>query len=131
MADCDNTFRITSITHGATTLAQPVAFTIRENITWIKNFPGVRTAPCTALDRYELSATGTYQGHATPIVRGTSATLTGTLYQWDGGSNAYAITTMLAGAFSLNARNSSAAEASQDFEYNSGSSDNLAPISVS
>ena len=130
MADCDNTFRITSITDG-TAFAQPVGFSLRASTTWMKNFPGTRKAPCTALDKWELSGTATYQGHETPHVVGTSTTLAAVLSQMDGGTSTYSTVRMIVGAFGLNARNSSMAECTQDYEYDSSTSDDLAPISVS
>ena len=130
MADCDNTFRVQSITHGATALAQPVGFSFTEDITWMENYPGIRKAPCTALDRYSLSAEGEYQGGVTPIVRGTTGSLVVVLLQLDAGTTTITMTAMLAGACSLTASNGSMATYKQAFKFNSAGTDDLAPISV-
>jgi len=83
----------------------------------VENRPGVTVTPdCVAIEKYDCTARVKFQGHATPIVRGTSDTLTYTLEQFDAGTGTIAVATMLAGAVSWDF-DSQPHTQSQEFKY--------------
>lgn len=127
MAICDNAKRISDISHGLTSLAQPVGGGVTETVDWIENRPGTSTAPeCAAIDRYDCTARAVFQGLVTPIARGTSATLTYSLEEFDGGTATVAVANMLAGASSFDF-DTPPYRQTQEFKYKGSS---LAPITV-
>ena len=130
MADCDNSFRITSITFNSVALAQPIGGGLTESVTFIKNRPSTRKAPCVALDEYDLEGEAEFRGLVTPTVRGTKSTLTFVLLQLDGGSTTVAATNMCMGAASMSFAGGIHRQVHR-YQYDSGNSDDLAPISVS
>lgn len=84
---------------------------------WIENRPGTDVTPgCVAIEKYDLTARVKFQGHATPVVRGTSDTLTYTLEQFDGGTGTIALANMLAGAAGWDFDSQPHSE-SQEFKY--------------
>lgn len=130
MSDCDNSFRISSITHNSVALAQPVGGSITETVSYIKNRPGIRKAPCVALDEYDLEADAEYQGLVTPTTRATKSSLVYVLLQLDGGSTTVTVTNMCMGGTSFSFSGGMHKQTNR-YQYDSGTSDDLAPITVS
>ena len=132
MADKDNVYMLNSISHGANTLDSPVGGQIQEQITFLENRPGNRVCPVLAIQSYGVQAGVKFQDMETPIVRGTKETLTFTCKKVDhdgGGTKAVAVTNMRAGGVGFDFNTPPFAQ-TQDFVYDSGASDDLAPISV-
>ena len=130
MACSDNAVKITSISHGATSLAEPVGGSITEEVSTIANRPSTRKAPCLSIDTYGVRASARFQGLTTPIAVGTKATLTYVLEQQDGGSTSVAVANMVktGGGFDID---SVPKAQTYEFEYDSGNSDVTNPITVS
>lgn len=102
MAICDNARRIISIKHGAVSLDQPTGGSIAETVEFEINRPDVVVTPsCVAINLYNLTAKGKFQGLATPIVRGTIDTLEYKLLQFDAGTTTITMLTMVMGAASF------------------------------
>lgn len=108
MASCDNADKLISIVHsGVGTMAQPVGGSIDEEVTWSDNRTGNDVAPtCTKMDTYNCNAEARWQGLATPGAKGTNATLTYTVEEFDLGNGTIAVANMLNGAigFDFNSR---------------------------
>lgn len=123
-----DSFRVVSITHSSV-LPDPIGGSIDEAIGWVKARPGTRLAPATAVDTYDLSAVGRSQKAFTPIVRGTKHDLVFVVLQIGQGNATVTCSNMLAGAFKGN-MNQKPHEWEQGFEYDSGDTENIAPVSV-
>jgi len=132
MSVCQNTRVMSVISHGATEFAEPVGGGFDEDIEWDINRPGTAVAPeCVAIKSYGCTARARYQGHATPIARGTSNTLTFKLAQFlstpaSTTTTDVAIATMLAGS-NHGDYDSSPHVMQTDFIYKGSS---LAPITI-
>ena len=129
MACTDHGKKITSITHGATTLADPIGGRFNETVPFIEDRPSTRKAPCLSMDTYGLVASATFRGLVTPITRGTKATLTYTLQQMDEGSMTIALVNMVMGPAS-GQMDSAPHDMTYEFTYDSGDSDVIAPLTV-
>lgn len=124
-----DSFRVESIDHSAS-IPDPIGGSIDEAIGYVKSRPGTRVAPATAMDSYDLSATARAQKAFTPITRGTKDDLTFVVFQIGAGTASITCTDMLAGAWKGN-MNVKPHEWEQSFEYDSGDTETLDPISVS
>ena len=129
MACTDHGKRITSITHGAVTLGQPIGGSVRESVTFKLDRPSTRKAPCASMDEYDLTATARFEDLVTPIVRGTSATLTYTLQQMDETTMTVAITAMRMGGSEID-MDAPIHNQTYTFQYDSADSENFAPVTV-
>ena len=130
MSCATNTVKIQSIAHGADTFDEPTGGDFDENVVIGENRPGTRIAPCVWLDQYGLRARAAWQGWQTPVVRGTKASLVYTLLQTNGSSTTtVTLANMVAGS-SGGDMNSAPHKQTQELVYDSGTSDNYAPISI-
>ncbi len=124
-----NSFRVVSITHGAAPIPDPIGGSIDESVGWSETRPGTRISPAVALDSYGIDAVGKGTQRFTPIVRGTSATLTFTILDYVGSaSGTVAVATMLAGDYHANF-DSKPHVHSQHFKFNAGNTENFAAVS--
>ncbi len=124
-----NSFRVVSIVHGSTPIPDPIGGSIDESIGWAETRPGTRISPAVALDSYGCDAVGTGTQRFTPIVRGTSGTLTFTILDYAGSAaGTVAVATMLAGDYHANFSTKPHTHA-QHFKFNAGNTENFAPIS--
>ena len=127
---CNNSYRLVSIAHGATYLYDPLGASVDESIEFFEHRPATRLSPAIAMNSYSLRATARYGLMATPIVRGTSASLVIIAKQLDGGSTTITLVNMVAGAVSQSF-DSPPHEMRQEFHYDAGNTEAYAPITVS
>lgn len=124
-----NSFRVSAIAHGATNFPDVTGGSIDEECVWAENRPSTRLSPATALDSYGYKAVAECSMRFTPIVRGTKATLTFTLLEYDGSTTCTVVATgALAGDYHADF-NSKPHKHSQHFAYDAASTENIAPIS--
>ena len=128
---CNNSYRLVSIAHGATYLYDPLGASVDESIEFFEHRPATRLSPAIAMNSYSLRATARYGLMATPIARGTEASLVIVAKQVDlGANNTITLVQMQAGAVSQSF-DSPPHEMRQEFHYNAGNTEAYAPITVS
>lgn len=132
MADtCSNgVFQLVSVTHNSVGILSPMEFSYQETVEFVKHRPADRIAPCIAPKTYELRATVKRAEWGAPIVRGTKGDLVAVLNKIGSGNVTVTLANMQAGAAEGN-QSQDIGTQSQEFEYDSGDTDNYAPISVS
>lgn len=132
MADaaCSDTFRVTAISLCGETRPDAIGGSINETVTFLENRPAGRVSPCIAIDAYGCGVTAEYQGHVTPVVRGTQGDTIFTLKTLDGAAATITVADTRAGAFSADF-NSKPHKNKQDAMFDAGDTENMAPISVS
>jgi hypothetical protein len=131
MACTDHGKRVASITHGGTGLGNPTDFSVDETVTFKLDRPSTRKSPCASMDEYDLTATATFRDLVTPIVRGTSGTLTIAVQKNDESGNvSISLVTMRMGAAKFTGPNPFTEEI-YNFQFDAGNAENIAPISVS
>ena len=124
--------RIASISHGGTTLASPHGGSITEQVVPGESRPGTRKSPCAYIKEYALRAIAIFGEMVTPIVRGTTATLTYTIQDMAESSNiTIAVATMMMLNASFDFNSEPEYKQQYEFSYNPGDSENIAPITVS
>lgn len=131
MADtCSNgVFQLVSVSHGGAAILSPMEFSYQETVEFVKHRPADRIAPCIAPKSYELRATVKRAEWAAPIVRGTKGDLVAVLNKIGAGTISVTLSNMQAGAAEGN-QSQDIGTQSQEFEYDSGDTDNYAPIAV-
>jgi hypothetical protein len=123
------TFRTVSITHGATSLPDPIGGSMDSQVGVSETRPGTRLSPTVAIDSFGVNAVAKCSMRFTPIVPGTYATLTFTLLEYDNSTTGtVACTEMLATDWHANF-NTKPHEYEQHFVYSADNTENLAPIS--
>jgi len=127
MADCDAAFRVVSLTHNSAR-PLPIGYGINEEVSFLENRPGVRVSPCSVLDSYGCKVSFKYQGKVTPEVRGTTGSCVIVLLTMAAANVTITVTKMLAGAYQSGS--GKPFEDEQDFVYNAGATEDLAPISI-
>lgn len=125
-----NSFRVSTITHGGTSIGDPIGGNVDETVGTVNSMPGTRLSPATAIDSYKCTATAKSSLAFSPITRGTKATLTYTLLKYDGTTTGtFAVTNMIALGYKASF-DEKPHKFSQEFEYSAGDTENLAPISI-
>lgn len=126
-----NSFRVASIVFsgGAFTFPDPIGGSVDEKIDWAKNRPSTRLSPATAMDGYDVDAVAECSMRFTPIVRGTTGSLTYSLLEYDGSTTGTVVVTgLLAGEYHADMKSKPHTH-SQHFTYNAGNTENIAPVS--
>jgi hypothetical protein len=127
---CDNSYKIVTIAHGSTYLYDPLGGSYDESIEFFEHRPATRLSPASALNSFGARCTARYGLMATPIVRGTSGSLVFVVQQVDrNANNTITCAGMLAGQVSVSL-DSQPHEMRQEFVYNAGNSENIAPLTI-
>ena len=127
---CNNSYKMTGIAHGATAFDDPLGGSVDESVDFFEHRPGSRLSPCTALNGYGYRAVARFAKMATPVVRGTVSGLVFSLVQVDRtAANTVTCARASAGAASFSF-DSQPHEQRQEFVYDAGDTENLAPITV-
>lgn len=124
-----NTFRVTDIGHGSFHFPDPIGGSVDEEIGTTDVRPSWRLSPAITIDSYGVMANARTSMRFTPVVRGTKADLTYSLLTYDGtNGGTVVVANMRAMAYKANF-NEKPHGHGQDFKYDAGDTENLAPIS--
>lgn len=125
-----NTYRVVSCSHGAFSYPDTIGGSVDEEIGQTDTYPGTRLSATSAIDSYKYRAVVECSHSFTPVVRGTKATLTFTLLEYDGSSTGTLVATNAIASEYHGDLNSKPHRHTQHFFSSAGNTEDLAPISV-